>query len=225
MKQLFIAQNNQPGLLLFFAGWAMDEHLASDLSFPDIDCMLCFDYRDLRFDVSPLSRYRHLYAAAWSMGVWVAGQTLQRLPIRPEQSVAFNGTNHPVDNKLGIPSSIFEGTLRGFSEQTWEKFQRRMCGSAANLQTFKTHQSKRPLNELQDELAALYKNISSLGASTWHWDKAIIGLHDRIFPAANQQQAWQDTEIILADTAHYDAGYLNDLICGKEYIYGQRFNP
>lgn len=219
MKQTFITHRNSSDLLLFFAGWGMDEHLADDMAETASDCMLCFDYHNLDFDTSALSSYRHIRVAAWSMGVWVAGQTLQHHSLSPEQCIAFNGTNHPIDDGRGIPDAVFRGTLDNFSAQTWEKFQRRMCGPADSLQAFKTHAPARSLDSLREELAALQKAIADAGPSTWKWDKAIIGLRDRIFPFINQQCAWQGTPCATVDTAHYDARLLHDLINGKEELW------
>lgn len=219
MKQTFITQRGSTDLMLFFAGWGMDEHLTDCPTETACDCMLCYDYHDLNFDTSPLARYRHFRVAAWSMGVWVAGQTLHKHALSPERCMAFNGTNFPIDDERGIPAAVFRGTLGGFSVQTWEKFQRRMCSTAGSLLTFKAHAPTRPLTSLRSELTALRDAIAGHGPSAWKWDKAVIGLRDRIFPTENQQRAWEGTPHITADVAHYDARLLHDLINGKEELW------
>ena len=50
MKQHFIIKNNQKHLLLFFAGWGMDETPFLQIHPTDKDWMICYDYRSLEFD-------------------------------------------------------------------------------------------------------------------------------------------------------------------------------
>ena len=84
-----------PRLLLFFAGWGMDEHPFLQYAPQDSDFMICYDYRTLDFDTSPLTGYTVIDVVAWSMGVWAASQVLSKvsLPIRrriataPERSI------------------------------------------------------------------------------------------------------------------------------------------
>ena len=73
-----------PRLLLFFAGWGMDEHPFLQYAPQDSDFMICYDYRTLDFDTSPLTGYTVIDVVAWSMGVWAASQVLSKvsLPIR-----------------------------------------------------------------------------------------------------------------------------------------------
>ena len=52
MKQHFIIKNNQKHLLLFFAGWGMDETPFLTIHPTDKDWMICYDYRSLAFDLS-----------------------------------------------------------------------------------------------------------------------------------------------------------------------------
>ena len=133
--------------------------------------------------------------------------------------IAFNGTNFPIDDERGIPTAVFQGTLDGFSQQAWEKFQRRMCGTADRLQAFKAHAPARPWTDLRDELAALRDAVNDAGPSTWKWDKAIVGLHDRIFPSTNQLWAWPETACMTVNAAHYDALLLQELINGKGQLW------
>ena len=47
MKQHFIIKNNQKHLLLFFAGWGMDETPFLQIRPTDKDWLICYDYRSL----------------------------------------------------------------------------------------------------------------------------------------------------------------------------------
>ncbi|WP_302614215.1 pimeloyl-ACP methyl esterase BioG family protein, partial [uncultured Bacteroides sp.] len=149
MKQHFIIKNNQKHLLLFFAGWGMDETPFLQLHPTDKDWMLCYDYRSLEFDATTLQEYSEITLIAWSMGVWVASQIMKQHPSLPvSQSIAINGTPYPIHETKGISPAIFAGTLQGLNEQSLQKFQRRMCGSAADYQAFQSIVPRRPVEEL-----------------------------------------------------------------------------
>lgn len=143
MKQHFIIKNNQKHLLLFFAGWGMDETPFLTIHPTDKDWMICYDYRSLAFDTDLLETYSQITLIAWSMGVWAASQIMKQYPHLPvSQSIAINGTLYPIHETKGIAHSIFDGTLQGLNEQTLQKFQRRMCGSIADYKTFQTYSGR-----------------------------------------------------------------------------------
>lgn len=153
MKQTFIIRNNQRHLLLFFAGWGMDETPFLSIHPAECDWMICYDYRSLEFDTTLIQAYSEITLIAWSMGVWAASQVMKQYPSLPvSQSTAINGTLYPIHETEGITPSVFEGTLQGLNEQTLLKFQRRMCGSAADYKAFQTMAPKRPVEELKEEL-------------------------------------------------------------------------
>ena len=145
MKQTFIIRNNGKHLLLFFAGWGMDETPFRHIHPAECDWMICYDYRSLEFDTTLIQAYSKITLIAWSMGVWAASQVMKQYPSLPvSQSTAINGTLYPIHETEGITPSVFEGTLQGLNEQTLLKFQRRMCGSAADYKVFQTMAPKRP---------------------------------------------------------------------------------
>ena len=183
MKQLFIKKENSPRLLLFFAGWGSDENLFRRTVAEGYDCLLCFDYRTLEFDYSLLDGYREIRLLAWSMGVW-------------EMKLAVNGTPFPIDDRRGIAEAVFHGTLENFSDATLARFRRRICGGAGQVREFLSHQPYRTTEELGAELAALEHEVGQVQPAAFVWDKAIIGLCDKIFIPANQRTAWTDPEVM-----------------------------
>lgn len=205
MKQTFIQQTGSPCLLLFFAGWGMDETPFRNVRPQGCDFMICYDYRNLDFNPHPLSPYREIHLMAWSMGVWAASQVMQNHELPITQSVAINGTPYPVDETRGIAPSVFEGTLEGLNETTLQKFRRRMCGSATIYKAFEKMAPQRSVEELKEELAAIGQQCRSLPPSSFSWDKAVIGEADRIFLPENQSRAWQNTptQVKYVDGAHY----------------------
>ena len=215
MKQHFIIKKNQKHLLLFFAGWGMDETPFLQTHPTDKDWMICYDYRSLEFDANLLQEYSEITLIAWSMGIWVASQIMKQYPsLSISQSIAINGTPYPIHETKGIAPAIFEGTLQGLNEQTLQKFQRRMCGSAADYQAFQTVVPQRPVEELKEELAAIQQQYLSLPPSDFVWQKAIIGKNDRIFLPDNQWLAWRNKVDILeyAEAAHYQQELFESVI-------------
>lgn len=212
MKQHFIIKKGQRHLVLFFAGWGMDERPFPEIEPTDCDWMICYDYRSLEFDVTLLWGYSEITLIAWSMGVWAASQVMKKYPDLPvAQSVAINGTLHPVDTDKGIAPSIFEGTLQGLTDETLRKFQRRMCGSAADFNAFQAVAPQRPVTELKEELAAIQKQYLSSELSDFRWHKAIIGKNDRIFLPENQKRAWENCAEHIEETEapHYQKELFN----------------
>lgn len=231
MKQYFLKNEKNDSLLLFFGGWGSGPELFSDCAvMPGHDCMLCYDYRTLDFDCSPLENYRSISLLAWSMGVWVADRVLSgdgtaAVRARLDRCVAAGGTLTPIDDCRGIPVQIFKGTLDGISAPVLAKFRRRMCGK--DLGYFMEHLPDRELDELKDELASLYAHVtvnSDRSAvlpaceNRIHWDIAVIGKNDLIFPVANQLEAWEGNaeKVVRTDSAHYDRTLFEGLLGGLE---------
>lgn len=80
MKQTFIIRNNGKHLLLFFAGWGMDETPFRHIHPAECDWMICYDYRSLEFDTTLIQAYSKISLIAWSMGVWAASQVMKQYP-------------------------------------------------------------------------------------------------------------------------------------------------
>lgn len=205
MKQTFIQQHGASSLLLFFAGWGMDETPFRHIHPQGCDFMICYDYRNFDFNAQPLTAYKEIHLVGWSMGIWAASRVMpdHRLPVT--QSIAVNGTLYPIDETRGIAPTVFEGTLNGLNEITLEKFRRRMCGSATVYKEFAAIAPQRTLAEVTEELAAIRQHYLSLPPVTHPWDKAVIGRSDRIFLPENQLHAWQEstTKVEYVEGSHY----------------------
>ncbi len=195
-----------PRLLLFCAGWGMDEHPFLQYAPPDSDFMICYDYRTLDFDTSPLAGYTVIDVVAWSMGVWAASQVLSKVSLPIRRRIAINGSPFPIDEKRGIPPAIFMGTLEGLNEASLRKFQRRMCADGNVFARFQLTAPERSIEELKEELAAVAEQYRMLPTETFAWEQAIIGESDRIFPPTNQRAAWKGISMsnIDGNEAHYD---------------------
>lgn len=184
----------------------MDEHPFLQYAPPDSDFMICYDYRTLDFDTSPLAGYTVIDVVAWSMGVWAASQVLSKVSLPIRRRIAINGSPFPIDEKRGIPPAIFMGTLEGLNEASLRKFQRRMCADGNVFARFQLTAPERSIEELKEELAAVAEQYRMLPTETFAWEQAIIGESDRIFPPTNQRAAWKGISMsnIDGNEAHYD---------------------
>ena len=149
------------------------------------------------------------------MGVWVAGQILSGRTYPWEMKLAVNGTPFPIDDQRGIAEAVFHGTLENFSDATLARFRRRICGGAGQVKEFLSHQPYRTTEELKGELAALEHEVGKALPAALGWDKAIIGLCDKIFIPANQRAAWKGTEVMEMEAEHYDTALFDRLLEGK----------
>ncbi len=198
--------NGHCKLILFFSGWAMDEHPTVHVGATDADVCICFDYRSLETaDWKKWQSYDEVILVGWSTGVWAAEQVLAQVGFSITKAIAINGTPTTVHDETGIPRAIFQGTYDNLNPQTIQKFQRRMVGSAAAFKAFSVIAPKRDLEEQKEELAAILAfDFNENTTGQLNWDTAIIGNCDAIFPVENQMRYWQGrTEIEEMEIPHY----------------------
>ena len=190
--------------ILFFAGWGMDAHPFKYMNADGFDLFAAYDYRSLDADWAILGKYEEVHLIAWSMGVWAASETLKNVKLT--SATAINGTEMPVDNEYGIPEQIANGTLETLTSETLSRFNRRMCASAEVLELFNANAPKRGIDNLKEELAAIYRQAKELTKRSIVWNKVVIGRNDRIFPFLNQERFWSEKEvekIEIIDAPHY----------------------
>ncbi|HIZ85704.1 MAG TPA: DUF452 family protein [Candidatus Coprenecus stercoravium] len=219
MKQAFLRKvDGASDLLLFFAGWGAEPCMFEYGEMTDGsgtgDVMMCWDYRDLRFNAGMLEGYSTTRVLAWSMGVWAAGRVLSGLDMAPGYRVAVNGTPFPIHDSMGIPEAVFDGTLASLSERDLSKFRRRMCGSAEAFERLTDLPLSRTLEELREELAALGQAVRESTSGNFAWSHAVIGTEDMIFPAANQKTAWTraGVPVSILDIPHWHPETFRKLI-------------
>ncbi len=204
MQYKNISDNNSQRLIIFFAGWAMDATPFLNLHRDGYDIMVVWDYRRLDIDWQCTAKYDEICVIAWSMGVYAASRTLYAIEGKVTKRIAINGTLTPVDNTRGIPVAMFEGTLAGLCERSLLKFYRRMANSRTVYESFAANMPSRDINELKDELSAIYPEPLLSNPPIKNWDYAIIGRSDAIFPAVNQERAWSQykTAINIVESGH-----------------------
>ncbi len=211
-------------LILLFAGWGMDEKPFAGVTVPGYDLCVVWDYTDnAESFTSLLTGYAEIVVAAWSFGVPAAATFICSHPELPiTAKIAVNGTQHPIDDRLGIPAEIFRGTLDGLTEKSLGKFYLRMAGSANSFKVFSAQMPERDLNGLRSELQA----IQAARQPIILWDKAVIADNDRIIPTANQLAAWENEAIEVQQYAGSHLPDFNRLLNGMltdKTLVKQRF--
>lgn len=196
-------------LIVFFAGWGVSPAVVLPLKLPaDTDLLICFDY-DGDFSLPPtLSHYQYIEVYAWSMGVWVAERALCGLDFKIDRKTAINGTGLPIHEQYGISPLVFEQTNAGMlspqAEMVRHKFERRMCVEASTLAYYQSLRTRGTEN-IAKELAYLYQvACQDQRMDLIAWDKAIVGLGDKIFLPEHQIAYWQTRcPIAQVQAGHY----------------------
>ena len=214
MKILSIKDTGAP-LVVFFAGWGMDENPFADYDADDCDFAVCYDYTTLDFDDGFISGKKIKRVVAWSFGVWaaVAGCGLCHALASAPERIAVNGTTTPVNDITGIPVKIFEGTLADFSAETLAKFERRMCGDKQSLEFYRARHPKRAIESLHAELTQMRNDTDAS-----FFTHAIVGSQDAIFPPQNQLAAWAkigNTQVTTVTAPHYSDAVLRKAVNGR----------
>jgi len=199
-------------LTLLFAGWGMDGRPFGHYVPQGSDFAVCYDYSTPDFDAAMVDRYDSVHIVGWSMGVWAASCAVPLITI-PVEGTAVNGTPWPVDGTRGIPPGIFHGTLRMLGDASLQKFRRRMCGDAPNLERFMDKVPERDIESLRTELSAIACR-AGCEVSADFWKTAYVAVMDSIFPASNQICAWKQcgVNIIEVQAAHYSEDIFREVL-------------
>lgn len=190
MRTEWLIKKGNRRLVLFFNGWGMDAQAVAHLG-GACDVWMAYDYRVLEsVDLPDVRAYGEVCVVAWSMGVWAAANVVPQLPVAPGRAVALNGTEHPVDDRWGIPERVYRLTERGMNAAGREKFVGRMLADAAEAERFAESKPARSLEEVCGELTAI-REQSAVRREEMKWHKAYVSEQDVIFPAASQRAWWQ----------------------------------
>lgn len=174
-------------IIIFFNGWGMNETPVKHLKASDSDVLMLFDYRDFNFNLSQfdLSKYEKKYLICWSMGVYASCLFYDFLNDF-DKKIAINGTTKIIHNDYGIPEKIYKVTVKFLNEDSCDKFIKNMFDNGKlnpNITITKT------LPELKEELISI-QNIKL--DKELNFDKAFVSLNDKIVPAKNQINFWNN---------------------------------
>ncbi|TFH33916.1 MAG: DUF452 family protein, partial [Bacteroidia bacterium] len=149
---------------------------------------------------------RHITVIGWSMGVWAAEYMAASMNLKPDLSIAINGTPFPADNRYGIPLEVFEGTLNRLDDRVIYKYHLRLFGKKKVLEENIDKISARSLKSFTDELRWLYNRIMETYEKRYSWDISLICSEDRVFPFNNMLNYWntrKETKLCSLALPHY----------------------
>lgn len=203
MKLQFVSQTGSRRLILIYAGWAMDAAPFGALRRPGYDIAVIWDYRSPFINYGVLDGYDEICVVAWSLGVYAAAAWTEPIEKRITCRIAVNGTLKPIDDSEGIPRATFAGTREHLDERALYKFYRRVAGSREAFAKFSECSPHRAVAELVDELDVFLSPALPPTDPDVHFDIALIGRQDAIFPPDNQRSAWKGTPTVELDAPHY----------------------
>lgn len=207
MKTYISRREKNKRLILVYGGWGTDENVFTPLCNDDFDFILFYNYSaDEAFVLPEIKTYEKITLIGWSIGVWAAEYLLPKTGIKPDVTIAVNGTPIPADDHYGIPLSEFESTLNNITEENLEDFYIRMFG---DKKTYKANLDRVPVRtakSLHDELRWLYNRIMEQKEPGFRWDYAVISSKDKVFPSKNLMGYWgkeKSTKKIILPFSHY----------------------
>lgn len=175
MRYKWLNKKSNERLIVFFNGWGMDESVVSHLEPENYDIVMIYDYNELDFDWSEIEAYKEKYLVAWSMGVMIATNFDKGYISK----TAVNGTLKPIDNEFGIPTRIYDLTIKHLNPA---KFMQNMFQVGETLPNV-----GREFENQKSELSAI-KGYSANEA--FKYDRVILSSEDKIIPTANQVKFW-----------------------------------
>lgn len=204
MNLFWMNRQQNKKCILFFTGWGMDENAIRHLGHTGYDLCMLNNYQSIESLPAHNLDYEEIDVVAWSLGVWVAEQVLAPSRIRITQSIAINGTSHPIHNEWGIPETIFTSTLHKWNEKNRIKFNMRMMGGKQNYLQYHSLLSKRVVDHQKKELQAITQQYKADRKVGLNWDKVIIGANDLILPPQNQLNWWTGkSRIVKSAIPHF----------------------
>lgn len=207
MKTYIRRREKNEDLIVLYGGWGTDENVFTPFCNDDFDFILFYNYSADQALVLPETKtYKSITLIGWSLGVWAAEFLSPGTGIKPDLTIAVNGTPVPADNQYGIPLNIFEGTLNNITKTSMDKFYLRMFGDKRTYLMNCERIPQRSIKSLNAELRWLYNRIMEHNESGFKWDYAVTSEIDRVFPAKNLNGYWErrkETIHIVLPLPHY----------------------
>lgn len=207
MKTYIRRRETNSDLIIVFGGWGSDQNAFLPLICEDHDLILYYNYSaDEPLILPDPKTYKSITMIGWSLGIWAAEHLSGKMDLKPDLSIAVNGTPYPADDIYGIPLEVFEGTLNRLSEKALEKYYLRIFGDKKMLEKYRDRTSQRSLESLREELRWMYNRIMETHELNYKWNIAVASPEDRIFPFNNVHEFWSkrsSTKIVTIDAPHY----------------------
>lgn len=205
MKTYFLNNGKNKNLIVFFAGWSFDFNPFKKLNCENFDVLFVYDYNSLdlpeKFEI--FDNYDKKFLIGWSMGVFIAYK-LKALFKDFDYKLAINGTITPVNDQFGIPTKIFELTLKHAQKGLEGKFYQNIFLTEQEYNTYKQFPVERTIENRVCELENLY-TLSKNSSGEKFYDFAIVSESDKIIPPNNQiaSHKLNDTPFITLPYGHF----------------------
>jgi biotin synthesis protein BioG len=229
MKTFLRRFENNRDLIILFGTWGIDEKAFSNLCTDRFDFILFYNYSaDEPLILPEMKTYRRVTVIGWSLGVWAAEYYSRRMGIRPDLTIAINGTPVAADDHYGVPLKIFEATLNNITNYSMAKFYLRVFGNKSSFERNRPIIPSRSVKSLHDELRWIYNRMMEPVQTGFVWDYSLIGTEDRVFRASNLISYWNmhpETRQIIVESPHYlfdNWETLDELI---RYVRRHRLSP
>ena len=197
MKTKLISKQNDE-LLIFLSGWGCDDNQFKDMSCSK-DILLCWDYSDMSFNFD-FSKYKKIYLAAYSAGVFAAGFIKDKLP-KLQAAFALNGNPLIFDAYYGIPPQVVK-VFKGLNLSNYMDFRLKYLVTGEDeLKEFNKHSSLRTFESCFEELDSLEKYAKG-EYPVMDFDCALIAEEDKIFNSLRQKEYFKGKCKILEHCAH-----------------------
>ena len=215
MQYYWLNKQNNDKLIIFFTGWSFDYKPFEFLNCENFDVLMFFDYNNT--EIPQIPKYKEYFLISWSMGVFTAYLLKDKLPSFSKR-IAVNGTPFPVDDEFGIARKPFLLTLRHAAKGLEWKFYRNVFDTEQEFSRYIQAPVERTIENRVQELNSLYERIKNTTVSYEHYyDRAIISKNDKIIPAANQINFWQNNaKTELLESGHfpyYNFKSWNEILC------------
>jgi hypothetical protein len=207
MKTYIRRREKNSHLVVMYSDWGTDENIFTPLCNDEFDFILFYNYSANEALVLPeMKTYEKITLIGWSLGVWAAEYISPKTGIKPDVTIAVNGTPIPADVRYGIPLDVFEMILDTVNEESIDKFYLRMFGDNKTYKANIDRIPRRTLKSLHDELRWLYNRIMEQKEPGFRWDYAVSSVKDRVFPSKNLAGYWEnekDTKHLILPLPHY----------------------
>ena len=207
MKTFLRRFKNNNELVILYGTWGIDENAFTGLCTDKFDFILFYNYSaDEPLILPEMKTYKKITVIGWSLGVWAAEYFCRKSGIKPDLTIAINGTPVPVDDNYGIPARVMEATLNNINRLSMTKFYLRVFGTRTHFMANRGIIPDRTEKSLQDELRWLYNRMMEPVDTGFVWDYSLIGSDDRIFRTSNLLNYWSEhveTRQIIVPAPHY----------------------
>jgi len=197
---------------MYFSGWAMDENAINHMYSSEFDICMFSNYNPIsNINDEEFCPYSEIYIVAWSLGVWVAANTLNKTNLNIVKAIAINGTLNPIHELKGIAPAIFQTTITGWNEKNRSRFNMRVMGGLAQYKTSLNKLGAQSIEDQKSELEYLQQTIHSNKDQIFNFNCAVIGKNDLIFTTENQNNFWiGKTRIVEKEIPHYPFSDFNN---------------